>query len=750
MKANRFFKIVLAFALLVSMQVACGAETDEPIDAEQTEEAAGATEAAAQSEEPAQVNPAVQGEPGTWLVMLYQNADDEILEEDIFIDLNEAEIVGSTDQVTIVSQLDRFDGAYEGDGDWISTKRYLVKQDDDLETISSEEIADLGEMNSGDKDTLVDFATWAITTYPADNYVLILSDHGAGWSGGWNDDSPVEGSSFSTQDIDDALGQIITDTGIDAFELVGFDACLMGQLEVMSAIAPHARYAVGSEETEPSLGWAYASFLTALNENTAMTGGELGQAIVDGYLSQDFRITDDAARNVFAGGNFSAESVAADLIHGSTLAAIDLSKIQDLDAAVNELATTLTEVDQDTVAQARTYAQSYESVFGDDVPPSFIDLGHFTEILASEINDPNVSQAAQNVQSALSQAVLSEMHGDERPGSSGLTIYFPNSALYDGTFGDSPAYGIQYTSFIGRFATASVWDDFLTYHYTGETFDPASADLSAVTPAQSSQSDFTQAVAESAPQENAQVVAPGAGEITIAPIEVSASQIGPDDTVTLSTEISGTNIGYIYYYVSFYDQESGSYLTADKGFIASETTKEIGGVYYPDWGNDTAMTFDFDWEPTLYFMSDGDEANDQFAFFEPTVYGVDASGDVYTVRGTFKYAGSENEIDAVMEFNGEGKMQNIFGFNGENGAGAPREITPQPGDTFTITEEWLDFDQNPEGEFVDYTGGTMTFGENDFQMVPYYAYSGDYTLGIIVTDLNGNSVEEFVEVTVTE
>jgi hypothetical protein len=552
------------------------------------------------------------------------------------------------------------------------------------------------------------------------------------------------------QDIDDALGKIIADTGIDAFELVGFDACLMGQLEVMSGIAPHARYAVGSEETEPSLGWAYASFLTALNQNTAMTGGELGKAIVDGYLSQDFRITDDNARNVFAGGDFSAESVAADLIQGSTLATIDLSKIQNLNAAVNELAMALTNVDQDAVAQARTYAQSYESVFGEDLPPSFIDLGHFTDLLTSEIDDPGVVQAAQNVQNALSNTVISEMHGDERPGSSGLTIYFPNSELYDGTFGSDPAFGIQYTSFIGRFATASLWDDYLTYHYTGETIDPASADLSAVTPAQSSQSDFTQAVEESAPQENAAVVAPGAGEITIAPITVSANEIGPNDIVTLSTEISGTNIGYIYYYVSYYDPDSDSYLTADKGFIGAESTKEIGGVLYPDWGTDPVIAFEFDWEPTLYFMSDGNEANDQFAFFEPTVYGVSETDDVYSVRGVFQYAGSDTEIDAIMEFSGDGLMRNIFGFSGDNGTGAPREITPQPGDTFTITEEWLDFDQNPDGEFVDYIGGTMTFGDKNFEMVPYYAYSGDYTLGIIVTDLNGNSVEEFVEVTVTE
>jgi hypothetical protein len=749
MKASRFLSILLALTLLFSSQIACGTE-DEYVTPEAAEAPAEESSPAEETEEPATVNPAVQGEPGTWLVMLYQNADDEILEEDIFIDLNEAEVVGSTDAVTIVSQIDRYNGAYDGDGDWISTKRYFVTQDSNLEAVASEELEDLGELDSGDSATLVEFAKWAITTYPADNYVLILSDHGAGWTGGWNDNDPYEGSSFSMQNIDDALGQIIADTGIDAFELVGFDACLMGQLEVMSGIAPHARYSVGSEETEPSLGWAYADFLTALNENPAMSGGELGQVIVNGYLSQDFRITDDDARFAFSGGNFSAESVAADLIQTSTLAAIDLSQIQNLNAAVNDLATALMDVDQYAVAEARTYAQSYESVFGEEVPPSFIDLGHFTELLASESSDPNVKQAAEAVQAALAQAVLAEMHGDDRPASSGLTIYFPNSELYDGTFGDEPAYGIQYSSFIGRFATASLWDDFLTFHYTGETFDPASADLSAVTPAKSAERDFAEAVAESAPQANAQVTAPGAGEISIAPLQVSATEIGPDDKVTISVDISGSNIGYVYYYASWYDEQSGSYLTADKGFIASEDTKEIGGIYYPDWGNDSTLAFDFDWEPTLYFMSNGNEAEDQFAFFEPTVYGVSDTDDVYSVRGIFQYEGSSSEIDAVMNFGGDGKMLNIFGFNGEDGKGAPREITPSPGDTFTIIEEWLDFDQNPDGEFVDYVGGTMTFGDQPFQMVPYYAYSGSYTLGVIVTDLNGNSVEEFIEVTVTE
>ena len=61
---------------------------------------------------------------------------------------------------------------------------------------------------------------------------------------------------------------------------------------------------------------------------------------------------------------------------------------------------------------------------------------------------------------------------------------------------------------------------------------------------------------------------------------------------------------------------------------------------------------------------------------------------------------------------------------GERGAGTWHEITPRAGDTFTITDEYLEFDKDPDGEFVDYLGGTMTFGDTPLPMVPYFAYPG--------------------------
>jgi hypothetical protein len=50
-------------------------------------------------------------------------------------------------------------------------------------------VASLGEVNMADADTLVDFITWAVQTYPASKHALILSDHGMGWPGGWSDAS---------------------------------------------------------------------------------------------------------------------------------------------------------------------------------------------------------------------------------------------------------------------------------------------------------------------------------------------------------------------------------------------------------------------------------------------------------------------------------------------------------------------------------------------------------------------------------
>ena len=61
-------------------------------------------------------------------------------------------------------------------GDWQTTKVYYCTQGMLADAASA--VADWGERNMGDPQTLKDFVTWAKTNYPATNYLLAFWDHG--------------------------------------------------------------------------------------------------------------------------------------------------------------------------------------------------------------------------------------------------------------------------------------------------------------------------------------------------------------------------------------------------------------------------------------------------------------------------------------------------------------------------------------------------------------------------------------------
>ena len=688
--------------------------------------------------------PAVSSTGGqSWLVMLYQDADDKVLEQDIYVDLNEAERVGSSDQLQIVAQVDRFRAGYRGDGDWSTTKRFYLTLDPDLQSVSSQEIADLGEVNMADGDTLVDFATWAIDTFPADKYVLILSDHGMGWPGGWTDPDPggrgddnvalaETGDELFLMELDGALQEIRDQTGLEQFELIGLDACLMAHLEVFDALAPHARYAVASQETEPALGWAYTGFLGALRQNPGMDGAELGRLIVDSYIVDDQRIVDDQARAEFLSrgsvlaslfGAPTAQQLARQMQDAVTLSAVDLQALPGLMNRVNEMSYALQGTSQKNVAKARSYAQSFTSVFGQEVPPSYLDLGNLAQLLKAETGSRDVAAAADQVLAALDQVVIAEKHGPKKPAASGISIYFPNSQLYQSRLAGSSSY----TTIAQRFATESLWDDFLAYHYSGRPFELGAG-------------------AVAVPERGAAVLGPGAAAIEVSPITFSAKSVAPAETIRLSTDIQGTNVGYVLLFAGYFDQESNSILVADTDYLESDDTREMDGVYYPDWGEEGDFTMGFEWEPLVFAVNDG--LDSVVALFSPAVYGASPEEAVYTVEGIYRYADGGESRYARLYFS-DGTLQQVFGYTGEDGTGAPREIIPNPGDTFTVLDKWLDLNERGQvAQTVQLPGGTLTFGDQVFSWEALDAAPGQYIVGFIVQDLDGSSYESFGIVTV--
>ncbi len=747
--------------------------------------------------------PAQQDE-AEWTIMLYQDADDEVLEQDIMIDFNEAERVGSTDQVNIVAQVDRYEGAYDGMGAWTTTKRFYVTQDDNLDEIGSQEIEDLGEVNMADGQSLVDFINWAVQNYPAKKYALIMSDHGMGWPGGWTDPAPgglgadniVLAQMFGIDglwlmEIDRALEQARAETGLDQFEMIGFDACLMSQLEVFNTLAPHARYAVASQETEPALGWAYTSFLNELVNNPKMDGRELSRSIVDTYINQDQRIVDDDARSVLVEQNYgvtdpvSPEEVAAAMGRGVTLTAVDLAAVPAINTAVDTLAAALASADSEAVAQARAYAQSFESVFGEEAPSPYIDLGHFTQLAVELTGSERVAAAADDLYAALNQAIIAEKHGDERPGATGFTIHFPTREIF------AAANDFGYEEVAKKFAAASRWNEYLTSFHSGggDSFSRPNQGAPAAEPAQPplelTREDVEMIVTDIAalidagytPEETPQamvdefgyqpelmqalldagffetlfsqldssssrsVTMAGPKPIQISPLTLSAELAAPDQPVTVSADISGDRLAHVYSFIGRFLPRQNVLLIEDKDYIFADETKEVNGVKYPVWPKE-GFTAEYEWEPNVYAINDGQTSVK--ALFEPQAY--DDESPTYSVGGTYRFASGGDPRFAKIYFRDD-KMTEIFGFTGSitQAIGAPRQITPQVGDQFTVLERGDDLNQAGETGRETYVqeGGTLTFNGQPFTLETTPAPSGNYVVGLIAEDLDGQRYEQY-------
>ncbi len=154
------------------------------------------------------------------------------------------------------------------------TERHIIKNGE------LQNVENLGEAQMTSPNTLTDFIKWSASNYPADRYELVLWNHGGGTALGFGYDEMYPDDMLSLSQIGNAL----SDSGIK-FDIVGFDACLMGTIETAYMLEPYADYLVASEEYEPGTGWYYSEWLKNLSDNTSMPTVEIGKKIVEDYIN---------------------------------------------------------------------------------------------------------------------------------------------------------------------------------------------------------------------------------------------------------------------------------------------------------------------------------------------------------------------------------------------------------------------------------------------------------------------------------
>ena len=145
-------------------------------------------------------------------------------------------------------------------------------------------IEDIGSKVMTDPQTLTEFAAWARKNFPAQHYAMILWDHGAGTGGYGLDTSDVgKGHTMSLTEISKAY-QNIRSQSEKPLDIVVYDACLMGSVEVAEVTSTVADAMAGSAELEPGHGIDYAHLLS--NMNTANNGIDFGRIVKNGYIRQ--------------------------------------------------------------------------------------------------------------------------------------------------------------------------------------------------------------------------------------------------------------------------------------------------------------------------------------------------------------------------------------------------------------------------------------------------------------------------------
>ena len=335
------------------------------------------------------------GEGDTWTIFVYLCGTD--LESSgqgsATSDLSQMLQAEASDNVKFVVQTG-------GTSQWIneyfsadSCERWVV-QNQNMEKVDTVELT-----NMGDPETLSDFLTCGIQTYPATRMGVIFWDHGGGSIQGACVDELNNGDTLDLSEINTAFSQVY-ESMTDKFEFIGFDCCLMGTAETANVLATYARYFYASQETEPGSGWDYTTYGTYLAQNPGADGADLGKVIADSFY-------DECAQ----GGEENS----------CTLTILNLDKMDEFTVAFNDYAKTLYEAaenDLNGVVRGIRNADNFGGNNQSEGYTNMVDIGGIINNCSSYADGTAALQA-------LNDCIVYNKNGSTHAQASGLSVYYP-------------------------------------------------------------------------------------------------------------------------------------------------------------------------------------------------------------------------------------------------------------------------------------------------------------------------------------
>ena len=352
-----------------------------------------------------------------WTIMVYMSGDNN-LEDYIVNDIEqELGLAGSNADIRIVALADRGPGYDTRRGDWQSTKFYYATQGIVADEASA--VADWGERNFGDPQTLIDFVTYAKTNYPADRYALYFWGHGWNWHPGWvmEDDTNVD-----TLDYHEMKAAIPL---LGFIDVVGFDGCNMATLEIYKLWQNKATAISASEEYVGWNGIEYDSVIAQLRANPFMSADEVAVATAQSAIA--------------LGGEKTWSAVAVD------------GRLATLLSATDQFAVALT---NGLAANRKKYDRAFGATRSMWQAPMDKDLYDMAAEIYANVTDATIRARSQAVMNAINSVTLWEGHTNAYADVHGTTIYHISKASQkDSNY-------TYYRSTIDLALTTS-WDEFV-------------------------------------------------------------------------------------------------------------------------------------------------------------------------------------------------------------------------------------------------------------------------------------------------
>lgn len=313
--------------------------------------------------------------------------------------------------------------------------------------IVSEPIEKLGTVDMSNPESLADFIVWGNRKFPSENTLLVIMDHGYGFLGSPDDNEKK--TTMSLNQIQDGIGKANKILG-DKVDVLGFDTCLMAQVEVANQLSGVSNYLNATEEIEFPLGWPEAEIMKTLKEKLAKTpidSGNCSKLIVD-VASRDT----DSIKN---------------------MSSIKLDRITDVAMAADKLAETLLDYikqgpqNKDKITEAIKKTHNYCNLIPNEtLCQDYRDLYDFSETLikSKDILNNQIAEKAQTVIEKIKSAVFAEEHVGEGmdAGSHGLSIYIPYKGFIKTYLTETGAIVNPHERYLQTdFAKNTLWDELI-------------------------------------------------------------------------------------------------------------------------------------------------------------------------------------------------------------------------------------------------------------------------------------------------